>query len=75
MYDALRTLFGEEWDKKEERGSLLKLLSLIRKKINKGQTAEQIAGILEEDEELVTKLYLAIEEHPGQTDEEIVDLL
>lgn len=75
MCDALRTLFGEEWDKKEERGSMLKLMSQVRKKLTKGQTTEEIAEILEEDEELVKRLYQVIQEHPDQTDDELVDLL
>ena len=91
MCDALRELFADELEKREERGIergiecgieqgreqgiLLNLVSLVRKKQKKGMAVEEIAEILEADLQLVQKMYHVLELHPEHTDTEIVELL
>jgi len=83
MCDALRELFADELEKREEcgieqgreQGILLNLVSLVRKKQKKGMAVEEIAEILEADVQLVQKMYQALELHPENTDTEIVELL
>ena len=87
MCDALRELFADELEKREEcgiergieqgreQGILLNLVSLVRKKQKKGMTVEEIAEILEADVQLVQKMYQVLELHPENTDTEIVELL
>ena len=87
MCDALRELFADELEKREERGIergieqgreqgvLLNLVYQVRRKKNKGMAVEEIAEILEADEQLVQKMYQALALHPENTDTEIVELL
>ena len=87
MCDALRELFADELEKREEcgiergieqgreQGVLLNLVYQVRRKKNKGMAVEEIAEILEADEQLVQKMYQALELHPENTDTEIVELL
>ena len=72
----------EEFDvKKYERtiraeGRFEHMIILISKKKSKGCTAEEIADILEEDIELVNKIYTALEKYDAEKEwEEIIRLL
>lgn len=53
---------------------MLKLISIVRKKLEKGLSAIEIAELLEEEEEAVDKIYVVIQEHTGYTDEEVYEL-
>lgn len=79
MCDALRELFADELVEREEkgreRGVLLKLISLVHKKQQKGIQPETIADMLEEDVETIQKIYQLIQMHPECTDEEICECL
>ena len=44
------------------RGSIEKLAELVAKRMRKGDTAEQIAELLEEDQQLIQKIYTLIQE-------------
>ena len=44
-----------------EEGQFLKLINLVIKKINKGNTPEQTADMLEEDIRIIRKIYKAAE--------------
>ena len=45
-----------------ERGSVEKLVELVIKRMRKGDTSEQIAELLEEDMELIRKIYTVVQE-------------
>ena len=45
-----------------ERGSVEKLVELVIKRMRKGDTPEQIAELLEEDMELIRKIYTVVQE-------------
>ena len=45
------------------RGSIEKLAELVAKRMRKGDTAEQIAELLEEDKQLIQKIYTLIQEN------------
>lgn len=53
-----------------EKGSWLNLWNLIRKKMEKGLSAEETADILEIDVSTVQKYYILIKEEPGLSDDE-----
>ncbi|MBT9775052.1 3-isopropylmalate dehydrogenase [Clostridium sp. MCC353] len=86
MCEALRELFADELAEREERGlerglengiergTRLKLISIVRKKLEKGLSASEIAELLEEEEDAVHRIYSAIQEHAGCTDEEVYEL-
>lgn len=57
MCDALEELFKEEFDDRERRGERRQLLTLIRKKIEKGKSLEVIADELEETVDVILPLY------------------
>ena len=79
MCEALRELFAEELLEKEaagrEQGVLLKLVSQVRRKIQKNMSALEIADQLEDKPELIEHICKAIKENPKNTDETIVNLL
>ena len=52
-------------------GETKKVIGLIRKKMAKGMTVEQIADILEEEQALVAKIYDFIQRHPDWEDDRI----
>ncbi len=58
-----------------ERGELRNIISLIRRKSQKGLDVEQIGEHLELEESYVEQVIEVIEEHPDSSDLEIVDLL
>ena len=45
------------------RGSIEKLAELVAKRMRKGDTAEQIAELLEEDQQLIQKIYTVLQEN------------
>ncbi len=53
-----------------KKGSWLNLWNLIRKKMEKGLSAEETADILEIDVSTVQKYYILIKEEPGLSDDE-----
>lgn len=55
-------------------GEWMKLISLIRKKLNKNIEAAQIAEMLEEDENLIKELISLIERNPKKCDEDLANL-
>ena len=75
MCEALRELFADELleckEKGMEQGAMLKLISLVRKKQQKGIPSAEIAELLEEDVEQVHKIYQIIQDHAEYTDEEV----
>ena len=78
MCEALRELFADELveckEKGMEQGAMLKLISLVRKKQQKGILSAEIAELLEEDVEQVHKIYQIIQEHAEYTDEEVCEV-
>lgn len=75
MCDALMELFADELAEREERGiergSIMKLVSLVRRKQQKGASVNLIAEILEENVELIQRIYQCLIECPEYSDEEI----
>ena len=58
-----------------EEGRSLGHLELIRKKMAKGLSCRVIADLLEENEDYIRSLMVAIESHPQLTNEQILELL
>ena len=52
-----------ESDRLMKRGSVEKLSELVAKRMRKGDTPEQIAEWLEEDQQLIRKIYTVIQEN------------
>ena len=46
-----------------EKGVIEKLAELVAKRMRKGDTPEQIAELLEEDQQLIQKIYTVIQEN------------
>ncbi len=57
------------------RGDLMRLISQIRKKCEKGNSAEEISEMLEEDVYLVSKIMNLLNQFPDLKDEQIYDNL
>jgi len=59
----------------EERGMIIgeskKLIGLVRRKMARKLSAAEIAELLEEDNELVTRIYTLVKDHPDWDDEKI----
>ena len=51
-----------ESDRLMKRGSVEKLSELVAKRMRKGDTPEQIAELLEEDLELIQRIYAVVQE-------------
>jgi len=79
MCDALRELFADELEQKErdglEKGAFLKLVSLVRKKVQKGIPVTVIADVLEENQEQIGRICQCILDHPEKTDEDVCKIL
>ena len=56
-------------------GELRKVISQVRKKISKNMSAEEIADMLEEDIDLIARIYNALKNHPDWNDEKIYESL
>ncbi|WP_243130046.1 MULTISPECIES: hypothetical protein [unclassified Clostridium] len=79
MCDALRELFADELEEREnkgiekglERGKMAKLINQVMRKRERGQSAARIAEDLMEPEEVVQKLYDLIGRYPDSDAESI----
>ncbi len=69
-YNIIRAFEDERAEGKEE-GMTLKLISLVRKKIHKNRTVEEIAEILEEEPDTIAPVYELLLFNPDWDDEEI----
>lgn len=58
-----------------EEGEVLKLITMVKKKIEKGDSVEKIADDLLEDMDLIGKIYNFMKENSDKTREEICDFL
>ena len=79
MCDALRELFADELEERDnkgiekglERGKMAKLINQVMRKRERGQSAARIAEDLMEPEEVVQKLYDLIGRYPDSDAESI----
>ena len=53
------------------KGELLKLVTLVQRKIEKGDTVDKIADDLLEDQEIIEKIYNLIRKYPDKDEKEI----
>ena len=69
--------FGREEGRKEGRkqGEILKLITMVKKKIENGDSIAKIADDLLEDADVIEKIYDIVKENPEKTREEIWDSL
>lgn len=58
-----------------QKGELLKLITQVRKKYDKGISPAEIAEVLEEDAETIQSIYQAIENNPDKTTEDLAEIL
>ena len=58
-----------------QKGELLKLITLVQKKREKGESADKIAEDLLEDTDIVEKIYNVLMGHPEKDRDEIYDFL
>lgn len=73
-YNIIRAFEDERAEGKaegKEEGMTLKLISLVRKKIHKNRTVEEIAEILEEEPDTIAPVYELLLFNPDWDDEEI----
>ena len=68
---------GREEGRKEGRkqGEILKLITMVKKKIENGDSVAKIADDLLEDADVIEKIYDIVKENPEKTREEIWDSL
>ena len=68
---------GQKEGKKEgkKEGALLKLITIVRKKAEKGQPVEKIIEDLMEEPDLIRKIYSMIQENGQYKDEDIYNRL
>ena len=66
-----------EWERSEgrEEGQQIKLIQLIRRKLEKGKTPEMIADDLEEEVGVVRMMYDTIRNNPDADDEAVYQSL
>ena len=57
------------------KGELLKLVTLVQRKIEKGDTVDKIADDLLEDQEIIEKIYNLIRKYPDKDEKEICNFL
>ena len=57
------------------KGELLKLVTLVQRKIEKGDTVDKIADDLLEDQEIIEKIYNVIRKYPDKDEKEICNFL
>ena len=65
-YNIIRAFEDER-----EEGKKLKIISLVRKKIQKNNSIEEIADMLEEETVSIASIYTLIQAHPDWDDESI----
>lgn len=58
-----------------QQGEVLKLITMIKKKIEKGDSVAKIADDLLEDTDVIEKIYDIVKKNPEKTREEIWDFL
>lgn len=58
-----------------KQGEILKLITLVKKKIENGDSIAKIADDLLEDADVIEKIYDIVKENPEKTREEIWDSL
>lgn len=58
-----------------QQGEVLKLITMIKKKIEKGDSVAKIADDLLEDTDVIEKIYDIVKKNPKKTREEIWDFL
>lgn len=58
-----------------QQGEVLKLITMVKKKIEKGDSVAKIAEDLVEDIDVIEKIYNIVKENPEKTREEICDCL
>jgi len=65
------------WDRQKglALGKNVKIVSLVRKKLEKGWSVEEIADVLEEPEELVRAIMICMKSHPDYTDKRVIQEL
>ena len=68
---------GKEEGRKEGRkqGEILKLITMVKKKIENGDSIAKIADDLLEDADVIEKIYDIVKENPEKTREEICEIL
>ena len=69
-YNIIRAFEDERAEGKAE-GKTLKLISLVRKKLRKNNSVEEIADMLEEEMASIAPIYALILDHPDWDDERI----
>ncbi|MCI9143349.1 MAG: hypothetical protein HFH87_12140 [Lachnospiraceae bacterium] len=57
----------------EARGELRKVISLVRRKVARNMSPEEIADMLEEEYSLVSQIYAIMKRHPDWNDDKISD--
>lgn len=57
MCDALRELFADELEERESKGELVKLITQVKRKMIKGQSASEIAEDLLEPLAVIQEIY------------------
>lgn len=75
MEDALDVRYEEGVAKGVTSGKLMTLISLVRKKMQKGMTAEQTADLLEEDSQVISQIYAVLQQFPEKNDADICRIL
>lgn len=58
-----------------QQGEVLKLITMVKKKIEKGDSVAKIAEDLVEDIDVIEKIYNIVKKNPEKTREEICDSL
>ena len=68
---------GREEGRKEGRkqGEILKLITMVKKKIENGDSIAKIADDLLEDQEIIEKIYNLIRKYPDKDEKEICNFL
>ena len=71
----IKMLEDDKFKEGREKGELIKLISVIKKKIMKKKHIQEISEEIEEDENVVEPIYQFIMEHNGMDVEEIAEML
>ena len=58
-----------------QQGEILKLITMVKKKIENGDSVAKIADDLLEDADVIEKIYDIVKENPEKTREEICEIL
>ena len=68
---------GRREGRKEGRkqGEILKLITMVKKKIENGDSVDKIADDLLEDQEIIEKIYNLIRKYPDKDEKEICNFL